>query len=458
MNIGSQIVSKLGSPNSKIPLAIKDICNSASCTYFSYNAGGEVEGKDRLVDEIGTGALWLFGIPAYKKLIDKTIFKGAKVDPNIDVRILKDESYLRKAIENAPTDEIKNSLKNATKNISKVKKLNIVKFGLSLGLTMLSYFGLTKYKQAMTKRNIEKEFMQKQMKARTNVGYYEHFERSDVFNDFDNKGKSSSTPSFGSAAVIKAAENIMLNPIKNMMVLDGCISGERLAHSRTKGEFKENLIKEGSFLFFVYGADKAIKKGINWISEKVLKTPIDLDINLITSDLAKNILDNEATQSQIHSFAKEFGQNADKNKLFEYILKNQNHPIVEAAKKSGIISTIKDKSGNLVIDTRKYIDADEMNKLANSLEKFINSQKTSGKTTKQFLNKIKGLKVGSTFANIGICCLALGYIVPKMMYKSREKEQNGNKDFHVKTEYEKELAKKVCPHFKSVNRYAILIV
>ena len=168
MNIGSQIVSKLGSPNSRIPLAIKDICNSASCTYFSYNAGGEIEGKDRLVDEIGTGALWLFGIPAYKKLIDKTLFKGAKIDPNIDVRILKDESYLKKAIENAPTEEIKNTLKNATKNIGKIKKLNIAKFGLSLGLTMLSYFGLTKYKQAMTKKNIEKEFMLKQMKAKTN--------------------------------------------------------------------------------------------------------------------------------------------------------------------------------------------------------------------------------------------------------------------------------------------------
>ena len=101
MNISSQIVSKLGSPNSKIPLAVKDVCNSAGCTYFSYNAGGEVEGKDRLVDEIGTGALWLFGIPTYKKILDKTLFKAAKVDPNIDVRILKNKSYLEKAIKNA---------------------------------------------------------------------------------------------------------------------------------------------------------------------------------------------------------------------------------------------------------------------------------------------------------------------------------------------------------------------
>ena len=123
MNISSQIVSKLGSANSKIPLAVKDVCNSAGCTYFSYNAGGEVEGKDRLVDEIGTGALWLFGIPTYKKILDKTLFKAAKVDPNIDVRILKNKSYLEKAIKNAPTEQIKKNLENASKNIQKTKRL-----------------------------------------------------------------------------------------------------------------------------------------------------------------------------------------------------------------------------------------------------------------------------------------------------------------------------------------------
>ena len=44
--------------------------------------------------------------------------------------------------------------------------------------------------------------------------------------------------------------------------------------------------------------------------------------------------------------------------------------------------------------------------------------------------------------NIGICCLFLGCIVPKMMYEYRQKHQDGKNDFHVKTEYEKEIAKK----------------
>ncbi len=442
MNIGSQIVSKLGSPNSKIPLAIKDVCNSASCTYFSYNAGGEVEGKDRLVDEVGTGALWLFGIPTYKKILDKTLFKAAKIDPKIDVRILKDKSYLEKAIENAPTEEIKKGLTKAGKNIQKTKNLNIIKFALSLGLTMLSYFGLTKYKHQMTKRNIEKEYLKNQMKKETGVGNYEIFEKSPVFSDIENQSKGGNNPSFGSSALVKTAESIMLNPIKNMMVLDTCISAERLSNSRNKSEFKENAIKEGSFLFFVYAADKAIKKGLNTISEKIFKTPIDLDANLLSSDFAKKILKDRNTQKQIHEFGEKFAKNADSTQIFDYILKNPNHPVVEAAKKSGIISTIKDDAGNLLIDTRKYIDSDEIKKLTKNLENFINLKSPSQQTTTKYLNKVKGFKVGSTIVNVALCCLALGYIVPKTMYKFREKQQNGNKEFHVKAEYEKELAKK----------------
>ena len=43
---------------------------------------------------------------------------------------------------------------------------------------------------------------------------------------------------------------------------------------------------------------------------------------------------------------------------------------------------------------------------------------------------------------IGPIVASCGVIVPKMMYEYRKKHQDGKNDFHVKTEYEKELAKK----------------
>ncbi len=442
MNIGSKLVSKLGSPNSRIPLAAKDIFNSAGYTYFSYDAGGKIEGKDRLVDEVGTGVIWLFGIPTYKKLIDKTIFKKAGISPEVDVRILKDNDYLKKAIENAPTKTIMEDLKKAGANIPKTKALTILKFGMSLGLTMLSYFALTKFKQNMTKKNIEKEFLAKQIENQPKT-LSPYNNENPIFSDFTReKKKGNKTPSFGSASFSTVAESIVLNPINNMFVLDTCISGERLSSARTKGEFAEYGIKEGSFLFFVYIADKLIKKGIETASEKILKSPIKLDAKFLSTNLAENILKQKSLQDEIKEFSKKFGKNCDTNALYEYIFKNQNSTVVEAAKSSGIISTI--KTGQ--IDTRKYIDVKKMQELAENLQKFISSS-TNSNNTKSYLNKIKALKVGSTMLNIGVCCLFLGYVVPKMMYDYRKKHQNGKNDFHVKTEYEKELATK---HAKSL--------
>ena len=63
------IFSTLGNPNSLIPLAIKDTASSTGMTLGSFVTGKE-EGQDRFVDEVGTEALWLLGIPAYKMLFD----------------------------------------------------------------------------------------------------------------------------------------------------------------------------------------------------------------------------------------------------------------------------------------------------------------------------------------------------------------------------------------------------
>lgn len=439
MNISSKLISKLGSPNSKIPLAAKDIFNSAGYTYFSYDAGGKVEGKDRLVDEIGTGLIWLFGIPVYKKLIDNTIFKLAKISPDVDVRVLKNKDYFTSAIENAPTDKILNELKTAGSNIPKTKGLTLLKFALSLGMTMASYTALTKFKQNMTKKAIEKEFFEKQNKQKDIKYNNIEYKKSPVFAEFEENKNLTGNPSFGSSFV-NIAEDFMLNPVKNMIILDAGISTNRIKNARTKGELAEYSIKEGSFLFFVYGAGKLIQKGIDKAAEKFLKAPIALDAQILSSDTAKKLLQKANLQQEISDFSKLL-QSPDKTKeIYDFIFKNQNSTIIEAAKQSGIISTIKDSAGSNKIDTRKYIDLKEMSKLLKNMQTYIDSSK--GKDINKYLNKVKSLKVASTILNVAICCFALGYVVPKMMYQYRTKHQNGNNDFHVRTEYEKELAAK----------------
>ena len=102
----AKIYSTLGDPNSLIPLAIKDTTSTAGMTVGSYITGKE-EGYDRFIDEVGTEVIWLGGIPFFKWLFDKTVFKALNLDSKFDARNLKNKEVLAKIEEYAPTEEIK---------------------------------------------------------------------------------------------------------------------------------------------------------------------------------------------------------------------------------------------------------------------------------------------------------------------------------------------------------------
>ena len=141
------IYSKLGSSASLLPLAVKDIANSTGLTIGSYITGKDVEGKDRFIDEFGTQLIWLGGIPFFKLLTDLTLYKILGIDPKFDVRNLKNKEILAKAIENAPTEKIKQNIIRASKNPKYTKNLAIAKFAFSTAAAILTYAGLTKFRQ-----------------------------------------------------------------------------------------------------------------------------------------------------------------------------------------------------------------------------------------------------------------------------------------------------------------------
>ena len=428
-SIGPNIVSKLGSTDSIIPMAVKDAFNITGCTYEAYKAGGRVEAVDKSFDEVGTGIIWAGGIPVSKKVVDLSLYKFAGISPEVDARVVKDNDYFKKALEYAPTKDIKQKLQKAGASVGTTKALAIAKFVASMVMTLAAYAGFTKLKQKFTRFNIEKEF-NKKMELEEQKNKY----TKDVFSDLNNfgsKSKTNNNPSFGSG-------DFLYNNVKNMGVLDLGITGTRLKNARTEGEFNEYAIKEGSFLFFAYVADKPIKKGLEKFSKEVFKMPISLDSKFLSSELSEDILKDKKMQYEIADFNKKFGKNS--NGLYDFLFKNQNHTVVSAAKKSGIIETVKDEKGNIKINTASYIDKTEIKNLGKRLQEYIDFSKSFD--IKKYVNKLQKLKIAATTISIGTCCLALGYCVPKAMYHYRNKHQDGNKDFHVRTEYEKELMAK----------------
>lgn len=416
--VTTKLISTLGNKESLVPIMVKDGVDSMSLTYKSYKEGGLVEGIDRGIDEFGTQAIWIGGIPFFKFLIDKTIYKKAKINPQVDPRIIANKEYSAWALKNAKgimtnnkTQSVKEAIKNClTDGGKKAKNLYISKVMTATALTLGAFLFLTKMKQNNTKNIVKKEM-------NNNVN--------------DNKLQTqvktgNNSPSF--KGIVKSmTEGVLFNPVHNMKIIDAGITTERLSCSRNKVEFCEHAIKEGGFLFFIYGFGNLIEKGINKFSLKVLKKPIDASIDVISDKSLVQALNDNKILSDLAKMPKNMKSLTEKLNFFT---ENPDNILVKAAKQSKIVSTVKDKTGKIFIDTSKYIDLKEAEKLAENLKNIDKCYKCSNMPVSKFINKLKILKIASVGANVGISCLFLGYLIPKMIYEYRNKK-TGTTKFHV---------------------------
>lgn len=424
----STVYSKLGDNSSLVPLAIKDIANSCGLTAASYMSGDNAEGKDRFIDEFGTQAIWLWGIPVYKKLLDIALFKQAKLDPEVDARILKNKDILQAAKEMAPTESIKNSLKAVAGNQSKFKALTVAKFAASTILTAGTYLGLTKFRHNYTESKIKKDYFEKMKKQQMNGYNTENIPFSSAFSHVHKQNKNSKNVAFTGGV-----QDFIFDPVKNLMLVDGAITGERLTHAKNPQDFLGYVIKEGFFWAFMYFAGPTLSKALEKFADQKGKS-IDLDSRVIFGkDLEKafNGKDSGIMPKQIQEFKKAAKSDLE---LYKFAVKPENkNLIIKMAKDSGII-TLAD--GSELVDTRKYIDLKELRGICDKAEKLFTQYKKSEQPLDEFLKSVRSLKKASILKNIGACIGALGIIAPAIMLGLRKL----NPDYQVRKDIEKKLA------------------
>ena len=434
----SSVYSILGNNNSLVPMAIKDVANSLGLTAGSYITGDKLEGKDRFLDEFGTQAIWLCGIPVYKKLIDLTMYKALKIDPDLDIRNLaKNRSkLLEKSIQYAD-ESIKKSILEASKNPKYTKNLAMTKFLVSTALTIASYTGLTKYRHYKTKKDAEKEILAEMAAEKKNKDSFSYTApASPTFNNIKLKKQTTFTGSI---------QDFMYNPVKNLMILDGAITADRLAESRNKQELLGYTIKEGSVWLFMYFASKPIQKFLENAAERNKKKPasIDLDARVIESEELEKAFKN----GQITKSSQKVLSLKTHEEMLDFIHNNPDDFVVQMAKKSDVLPVLKDAKQADNVDYRKFIDYDEfrgvaekLTKLQNKFEEFKNVN-VKDKTLEAFLDNVKKLKRKSILKNMGACIGALGMLAPAIMIAFRKLDKDNNA-FQVKEDLKKELAAK----------------
>ncbi|MCQ2754416.1 MAG: hypothetical protein MJ231_05130 [bacterium] len=429
----AKIYSTLGNPSSLIPLAVKDLSSAAGMTAGSFVTGKE-EGHDRLIDELGTEVIWLFGIPAFKKLFDLVVFKAFGLDSKFDARNFKDKAVLEKVKEFAPDETVKKEIENIINKKKLFKHTTSAKFFVSTGLAITSYVLLTAFKQKYTdkkiRENLIKEYNEKKASENENC---------------DTKNPSS--PSFkGGKGIEKAIEYFAFDPVRNMWILDGSITYERLKNSRNPQEFAGYAIKEGSLLFFMYYLGGKIQQLMENRANKKFNKSIGLDARVLEDDLLKKSFEDGSIAKCLKQFADikpaQSGAETAKNsvELYEFLHKNPENMIVKVAKKSDIIKLYKDTEK---IDTRKFIDLKEVEGINDKISKLYEQYKEAlkkGETTEQFFKGVKKLKRGSIKMNIFSSIFALGVLTPALMLLKRF-TKNDDTEFETKKRIREELIK-----------------
>ena len=133
--------------------------------------------------------------------------------------------------------------------------------------------------------------------------------------------------------------------------------------------------------------------------------------------------------------------------LLDFMHNNPDDFVVQMAKKSDILPTLKNATQNDDIDYRKYIDFDEFKGVAEKLDKLKNKfeefkqANVKEKTLDAFLDNVKKLKRRSILKNMGACIGALGILAPALMIAFRKFDKDNNA-FQVKEDLKKELQAK----------------
>lgn len=451
MAIIGKIFSTLGSSQSLVPLGIKDCANGLGATAGSAVTSKE-EAKDRFIDEFGSETIWLGGIPLYKGLTNKTLFKFLKYDPKYDVRNLANHDIYQKTLEHAPTEEIKANIEKIGQNSKTYKNLCVGKFVLATLLALGTYSFLTDIKQKYTEKKIRNRLLKEQendSKAKMSVASNTNSSGYGVFEKMKHKDSDKNTN-------FKGLQNIMLDPVKNMFIMDAGITSQRLIKSRSPQECVGYAIKEAGFLYFMYVLGKKVQNHFENVADKKHNKSIALDAKVLEHNELMESFKNGSVVQDLNRF-----KAADSNDcaLYDFIKSEtdkgingaKKNSVIEAATQSDIIQTYKKpqkwykifskaEDTNL-LDTRKYIDLKQVRETHSNIDRLYSQFEKSGQTADEFFKGVRKLKRGSILKNMGSTIIALGVVLPAIMVADRYL-RDGNKEFAVEKRIKEELSTK----------------
>lgn len=381
------IISAIGNNSSIYPLLVRDcgieIPSKVGMTY-SQNlkdskqmANNAV--RERLIDEYGTSAIWLGGIPLMDWLCDKGIQKLG-YNPKINPVLFKENSKQGMKLnidtfKEAAPKEVK-EMEKVLKNRKTFERLLATKFVLSTAIpvALMGYF-LPKANFALTDKIRQKQEAQKEIKAGSN-------------------------PTFKGGAITALAN---MSTVNKMAVTDGGLTVGRVGTARNKYEKMEMAFKMGGMMFLNFVAPLLLAEGLDKLSGKLFNTNVNLDPKLLNDKEFVNAIKNGSLD-------------LPKDSIIEFLDKNPEAKFSKLVSKYCGVNYLE----NGTRDPRSYVDEKKIKAFQNEIEKFAKQAKTSGDVDK-FAKKALKVKSGNILANVAISSFLLAVALPKLTFILRKK-------------------------------------
>ena len=398
------IISAVGNNSSVYPLIVRD-CGiegpAKIALTYQQNARESKEmarhaTRERFIDEYGTSAVWLGGIPLVEFICDK-IIKKTGYNPLVNPKLFKEEEKqgleynIKKFADKAP--EAVEDLIKVKNNKKLYEKIMSGKFlaATAIPITLMGVV-LPKLNFKLTDKKM------KEMKEKQGKIDYSLLNLS-AAKDFA-KPKSENISFKGIASVLANT-----NQVQKMAVTDGGLTVGRVGTARNRNEKIEMGFKMGAMIIVNFVTPKYIQKGLDSFSKKLLGINVNVD-PIVLNDKAflKDIKEDKLLLPK------------QGESVIDFIDNNPNSKFTKFAQKFSGVKFIKGKN---IRDPRAYVDEKKVSKLADSIAAFANSAKASGNIEK-YAKKALGVKSFNIFANLGISSLLLAVGIPKAQFLLRK--------------------------------------
>lgn len=395
MSLLINTISAIGNNSSVVPLLIRD-CGIENPVKIglTYKQNAKTDKKiakealrERTIEEYGTSAVWLGGIPLMNKIGDYFIKKQG-FNPDINPKLFKENAkqglqYNIDKFKDVAADEVK-QLEKILQNKKTYENLLAGKFILSTALPIFVMgFLLPRLNFSLTDKLRKKESQQNKAQSQ---GQKQETKKGNV--------------SFKGNIVSTIAN---LSTVNKMAITDIGLSAGRIKSARNRNEKLETAFKMSGMMLLNYVAPSWIEKGLNFVSRKIFKTNTNLDVKLLANkDFINAIKENSLEIPQ--------------EDIIDFLDKKPKAIFSKLAQSFCGVKYLK----NNTRDPRSFIDEQKIKEFSDEIISFANEAKNSGDIEK-FAKKAIKIKSFNTILNIGISSVLLAYCLPKLTFYLRKK-------------------------------------